>query len=173
MFLGTLLEGETILLSAGFAANRGLLHWPLVVAVAFVGARWATRSPSCSAAGRRFPDRAFSGAGRAPRVHALLERHDVLLILSVRFLYGLRIAGPVIIGTSGVPFLRFALLNMLGAAIWAVLVAGAGYYFGVALTAVVADIKRIEAAILIGIPAAGFIVWLWRRRHAASPRVRP
>ena len=109
---------------------------------------------------------------RAPRVHALLERHDVLLILSVRFLYGMRIAGPVIIGTSGVPFLRFALLNMMGAAIWAVLVAGAGYYFGVALTAVVADIKRIEAVILVGIPVAGFVVWLWRRRHAASPRVR-
>ncbi len=106
-------------------------------------------------------------------MHALLERHDVLLILSVRFLYGLRIAGPVIIGTSGVSILRFALLNMMGAAIWAVLVAGAGYYFGVALTAVVADIKRVEAAILIGIPAAGFIVWLWRRRRAASPRFRP
>ena len=96
----------------------------------------------------------------------------MLLILSVRFLYGMRIAGPVVIGTSGVPFLRFALLNMLGAAIWAVLVAGAGYYFGVALTAVVADIKRIEAVILVGIPVAGFIVWLWRRRRAASPRVR-
>ena len=26
VFAGTLLEGETILLSAGFAANRGLLH---------------------------------------------------------------------------------------------------------------------------------------------------
>ena len=38
VFLGTLLEGETILLSAGFAANRGLLYWPLVVAVAFAGA---------------------------------------------------------------------------------------------------------------------------------------
>lgn len=175
VFLGTLLEGETILLSAGFAANRGLLHWPLVVAVAFAGAtlgdqiafllgRWKGASLIA-----RFPALAL----HAPRVHALLERHDVLLILSVRFLYGLRIAGPVVMGTSGVPFPRFALLNMLGAAIWAVLVAGAGYYFGVALTAVVADIKRIEAAILIGIPAAGFIVWLWRRRRAVKPRVRP
>lgn len=172
VFLGTLLEGETILLSAGFAASRGLLHWPLVAAVAFVGAtlgdqiafllgRW--RGASLIA---RFPALAL----RAPRVHALLERHDVLLILSLRFLYGLRIAGPVILGTSGVSILRFALFNMLGAAIWAVLVAGAGYYFGVALTAAVADIKRIEAVILIGIPVVGFVVWLWRRRRATGPR---
>jgi hypothetical protein len=38
------------------------------------------------------------------------------------------------------------------------------------LTAVVADIKRVEAAILIGIPVAGFIVWLWRHRRTSSPR---
>ena len=173
VFLGALLEGETILLSAGFAANRGLLYWPLVVAVAFAGGtlgdqiafllgRWQGASLIA-----RFPALAL----RAPRVHALLERHDVLLILSVRFLYGLRIAGPIVIGSSRVPVLRFALLNMIGAAIWAVAVAGAGYYFGAALNAVVADIKRVEELILIGIPAAGLIVWLWRRRRAASPRV--
>jgi membrane protein DedA with SNARE-associated domain len=173
VFLGTLFEGETILLSAGFAAELGLLQWPLVVAVAFVGAtlgdqiafllgRWKGASLIA-----RFP----ALAQRAPGVHALLERHDVLLILSVRFLYGLRIAGPVIIGTSAVPMLRFALLNMIGALLWAVLVAGAGYYFGAALTAVMGDLKRVEAAILIGIPAAGLIVW--RRRRAALPRIRP
>lgn len=172
VFLGTLLEGETILLSAGFAANRGLLHLPLVVAVAFVGAtlgdqvafllgRWQGASLIA-----RFP----ALAQRAPKVHALLERHDVLLILSVRFLYGLRIAGPVVMGTSGVRFLRFALLNMIGAALWAVVVACAGFFLGAALTAVVADLKRIEDAILIGIPAAGFIVWLWRRARASGPR---
>lgn len=172
VFLGTLFEGETILLSAGFAAELGLLQWPLVIAVAFVGAtlgdqiafllgRWQGASLIA-----RFPALAL----RAPRVHALLERHDVLLILSVRFLYGLRIAGPVIIGSSGVPMLRFALLNMTGAAIWAVLVAGAGYYFGAALTLAVGDLKRVEAAILIGIPAVGFIIWLWRHRRTSGPR---
>lgn len=32
--LGCLLEGETVLLLAGFAAHRGYLQWPVVVAVA-------------------------------------------------------------------------------------------------------------------------------------------
>lgn len=44
----------------------------------------------------------------------------------MRFLYGLRLAGPIVIGSSGVTLLRFAALNMIGAAIWAVLVTGAG-----------------------------------------------
>jgi membrane protein DedA with SNARE-associated domain len=40
----------------------------------------------------------------APRVHALHERNDDLFIIGVRFFYGLRIVGPIVIGTSGVRF---------------------------------------------------------------------
>lgn len=175
VFLGTLLEGETVLLAAGFAAHGGLLDWPLVVAVAFVGGtlgdqlafllgRWKG-----SALIARFP----ALGRRAPRVHALLERHHVAFILSNRFIYGLRIAGPIILGTSGVPLMRFAVLNMMGAAIWAVTVGGAGYYFGVALAALLADLKSIEEATLTGILSAGFCAWLWRRWRAARRRANP
>lgn len=168
VFAGTLLEGETILLAAGFAAHRGLLNWPLVVMVAFLGAtlgdqlafllgRW--RGAALIA---RFPVL----AQRAPRVHALLERRHVAFILGVRFLYGLRIAGPVVMGTTGLPVWRFAMFNMIGAAIWALLVAGAGYYFGMALEALFADVRRVEEAILIGILVAGLLWWLWRRTRA-------
>ena len=34
--VGCLLEGETVLLTAGFAAHRGMLDLPAVLAVAFV-----------------------------------------------------------------------------------------------------------------------------------------
>ncbi len=170
VFLGTLFEGETVLLAAGFAAHRGLLAWPLVVAVAFVGAslgdqlgfllgRWRGKALIA-----RFP----ALARRAPRVHAVFERHHVLFILSIRFLYGLRLAGPIVMGSSGLPYLRFALLDMLGAALWAPLIAGAGYSFGVAMTALLGEIQHAEEAALIAILAAGFIVWLWRRRRSGS-----
>jgi len=166
VFLGTLIEGETILLAAGFAAHRGLLDWRLVVALAFLGGtvgdllafllgRWKG-----TALIARFP----SLARRAPRVLTLLERHHVSLILGVRFLYGLRVAGPIVIGASGVPLARFVVLNMIGAALWATVVGGAGYYFGAALAAVLNDLRRFEEAILIGIVVAGVIFGLWRWR---------
>ena len=93
------------------------------------------------------------------------------MIIGVRFLYGLRLAGPIIIGSGGVSPWRFAAFNMIGAALWAVLVAGAGYYFGVALQALFTDIKRIEEIILIAILAVGFFVWLWRRKRQARTRI--
>ena len=165
VFVGTLLEGETILIAAGFAAHRGLLNWPLVVLVALVGAtlgdqiafllgRWKG-----DALIERFP-----ALGRqAPRIHALLERYDASFILSVRFLYGLRIAGPVIIGSSRVTFLRFAVLNVVGAALWAVLIAGAGYIFGAAIETVLVDLKVVEELLLVAILVLGSGFWLWRR----------
>ncbi len=167
VFLGTLLEGETILLAAGYAAQRGLLHWPAVIAIAIVGGTLGDQIAFMVGRWKgavliaRFP----SLAHRVPQVHRLLERYHVVLILVIRFLYGLRIAGPIILGTSNVPFFRFAVLNFVGAVLWALIVSGAGYYFGVALEVWVADIEHVELFILLGILLAGFIaaLWLYRR----------
>lgn len=170
VFVGTLLEGETILLAAGFAAHRGLLDWPLVVLVAAIGGtlgdqlafilgRWKG-----NALIEHFP----ALAKHKPRVHALLERHAVAFILTVRFLYGLRIAGPLLLGSSRVPVLRFAVLNMLGAVLWATVVAGAGYLFGLAISALFADIKRIEEVVLGVILASGSAIWLWRKLRSSA-----
>lgn len=172
VFVGTLLKGETILIAAGFAAHRGLLDWPLVVLVAIVGGtlgdqlafllgRWKG-----AALIERFP----ALAQRKPRIHDLLERYDVIFILTVRFLYGLRIAGPLILGSSRVPLLRFAVLNVMGATLWAILVAGAGYTFGLAINSLIADTKRIEEFVLVVILALGVGLWLWRRFRTRTLR---
>ncbi len=163
VFAGTLLEGETVLLAAGFAAHQGLLDWRIVVALAFVGGtlgdqlafllgRWKG-----NALIERFP----ALARRAPQVHRLLERFDLILILMVRFLYGLRIAGPVIMGSSRIPLARFSFLNMVGAVIWAVLIAGAGYTFGAATESMFSNLDRIEEIMLLVILAFGIGLWLW------------
>lgn len=168
VFIGTFLEGETVLVAAGFAAHQGLLEWPLVVLVAMAGStlgdqlafflgRWK---------GEAVIDRFPSLARHKQRAHDLLNRHSVVFILAVRFLYGLRIAGPVIIGSSRVSVLRFALLNVLGAAVWAVLISGVGYAFGAAIKPFMADLKRIEHVLLAGIVLAGACFWLWRFMRA-------
>ena len=167
LFLGTLLEGETILLAAGFAASRGLLDWGWVLLVACLGAtlgdqlafllgRWK---------GAALLARLPTLARRAPRVLALLERHHVGFILANRFLYGLRIAGPVVMGMSGVPLARFALLNLIGAVLWATTVSALGYAFGAVLETWIGDLRRIEEFVLAGILALGLMLWLWRHRR--------
>ena len=164
VFIGALLEGETILIVAGFAAHRGMLDLRYVIAIAFVASTLGDQI--FFHLGRRYGmvilDRIPLLRPRVPLVQKLLARYHTLLIPAVRFLYGLRIAGPIVIGISGISSSRFALLNMLGAIVWAVIIALAGYYFGALLEVLIQDIKHIEVAVLIGILAAGGGIGLWR-----------
>lgn len=124
VFAGTFLEGESVLIAAGFAAHRGMLDLAIVVAVA-----------AC--------------------VRVLLRRRQLPFILSVRFLYGLRVAGPIAIGMARIPWVRFLALNALGAVVWAILIGGAGYFFGAALEVILADLRRHEGWIFGAILAMG------------------
>lgn len=156
VFAGCLLEGETILVLAGFAAHQGHMSLPLTLATAFAAGTlgdqiffWIGRGwgPALMA---RFP----TVAEKSVRVNRLLHRWHAPLIIGIRFMYGLRIVGPVAIGNSGLVPWRFALFNVIGAAIWAPLVGGLGYLFGHAVAALVGDIERYEEMALAVIIAA-------------------
>ncbi|MCS3469944.1 membrane protein DedA with SNARE-associated domain [Pseudomonas sp. JUb42] len=76
------------------------------------------------------------------RVEGLIHRYPTTSVFAVRFLYEMRLAGPmVVIGASGLATLRFTLINVLGAAIWASLFVSAGYWAGEALQHVLGDLK--------------------------------
>lgn len=174
VFVGCLLEGETVLLLAGFAAHRGLLRFEHVAAVAFVASTLGDQVFFWI--GRRHGDGLFQRYPRlAPllaRVRGLLARHHSALILGVRFLYGLRIAGPIAIGALQVPPLRFAWLNALGAAIWALLITALGYQFGNALQWLFDDLHRVEewvlaALVLAALGHGALLLWRWVKAHRA------
>jgi membrane protein DedA with SNARE-associated domain len=156
IFFGTILEGETVLILGGFAAKRGYLEWFAVVGVGTLGGF--------------IGDQLYFGAGRlygarlvrfipslVPKlkyVNQLVLRHPVLLIIGIRFLYGLRIPGPIAIGMTPISWWKFGLLNLLGALIWASAVTAIGYAFGRAAERILADLARFEFWI------AGFLILL-------------
>jgi membrane protein DedA with SNARE-associated domain len=171
LVIGCLLEGETLLALAGFAAHEGYLHLPTVIAVAaaagFVGDQiffWI---------GRRHGDWALarlpSVSTHVQRVHRLIERWGALVVVLVRFAYGLRIAGPVIIGTSRFSAVQFAIYNALGAVLWATLIASLGWLFGRTIERLLGDIHRFELWAL-GLAFVAFVIWLVHRRFAARQR---
>lgn len=167
--IGCFLEGETVLIAAGFAAHRGMLNLPDVLIIAclasFAGDQlnfWLGRRH-----GARLIDRFAALRKHAPRIQGELSRHATKLILGIRFMVGLRVAGPVLIGWSGVSPWRFCMLNLVAAAIWAVLIGGAGFAFGETLSLLVADLKAIEEWVLLGLLATG-IGWGWLRSRRSK-----
>ncbi len=165
VFVGAMAEGESVLLLAGFAAHRGLLRLPEVMAVAWVASTLGDQV--CFYLGRRhgpallarFP----SLAAHIERLRPMLQRHPNAAVLSVRFLYGLRTAGPIALGALGVSRWRFALLNMLSAAVWAGAFCMLGYQFGNTLHWLLDDLRSVEEVVLAALLAAAAAWAVWRR----------
>ena len=167
--VGCLLEGETVLLLAGFAAHRGYLAWPAVLAVAALAG--FAGDMAFFLLGRRHGPRMLARwpriAAQRARVDRWLQRRGAWVVVAVRFLYGLRVAGPVLIGASGMAWQRFALFNAIGALLWAALLTGIGWFFGQAAEAMLGKARHYDGWILLAILVLGGGYALWRRQQGA------
>jgi len=56
--------------------------------------------------------------------------------------------------------------------VWAAVIGSLGYLFGHSLELVLGDLKRYEAAVMLGLAAAGAVAGLLRWRHIRRRRVR-
>jgi membrane protein DedA with SNARE-associated domain len=146
VLVGAFLEGETILALAGLAAYRGYMDFYTVVVIAtiagFLGDQvyFFLGRHKGSQLLARFPD----AQARAHKFDAMLARWHAPLIIGIRFMYGFRIMGAVLLGMGRVPVWKYMIYNFIGAAIWAPLIAGIGYLFGSALEAMLHDLKQVE-----------------------------
>jgi membrane protein DedA with SNARE-associated domain len=161
IFLGTFLEGESVLALGGVAASYGYLSLPNVMMVAVMGAFLGDQC--CFYIGRRFGPailaRYPSIAAKAERVQALVRRWDAPAVILLRFMYGLRIAGPIVIGCCGISPWRLALFNFIGTLIWAPLVATVGYFAGQALEHWIGRLQHVQVALLMAV-ALGAALWV-------------
>ncbi len=173
ILIGTFLEGEVILVIGGFLAHRGYLDLPVVIAVAFIGTLAGDQLYFYlgRTRGKRFIDKRPGWKAGSDRVFRLLERHEVLLILGFRFLYGIRTVTPFALGLSGIAPLRYLVLNICGAMVWALVVGTLGYYFGYALEIVIGEIKKYELLVIGVLIVLAMIAWVGYRWRGRKPDV--
>lgn len=178
IFLGTFFEGETFVILAGLMAHQGLLDVKYVILSAFLGSfcgdqTWYYIGRHGGPWVMRKLQRAQPAVDKASE---LLRRWDIWFILSFRFIYGIRNVAPFAMGNAGVPPLRFFVLNMLAAAVWATSFGGSGYVFGQALEQVLGGVKHYEIIMIGFLATILFVVWVsfriagWRRRRAEQAR---
>ena len=174
LLIGCIAEGETFTLLGGVAAHEGLLHFSGVVLAAMIGGiigdqllfwlgrRYGTRIL------RRFSKHQET-IGKAKR---LIQKHPNWFVIGSRFMYGFRIVGPIIIGTSRVKPLRFFILNVIGAALWALIFVTLGYFAGQIIAPWLHKLDQhfkhvlwLVAAIVFGI-VLRYVIRQWNRRRA-------
>lgn len=150
VFIGCLLEGESVLILGGMAAHQHLLHLFPVIVWASLGGMLGDQLLFWSGRyfGARLLPRLHRHQAAITRVNGLIERYPLTSIFAVRFLYGMRLVGPMVIGASGLSPLRFALMNLLSAVVWATLFASAGYWAGELLEQMLGDLKPYRIPII-------------------------
>ncbi len=174
VFIWTFLEGETVVLFAGFAAAQGLVDPILLFTAAWLG---SFSGDQCYFwLGRRFGARLLD---RFPRWrHGVdsalhwLERYDTGFILSFRFIYGVRNFSSFALGVSAVRWNRFLRLNFIAAGVWAASFVGVGYFLGHAFRAVLGDLARSFSFVMLGVfVAVAGGMWLLHRSQRRRPPI--
>ena len=168
----TFFEGETVLLVAGFLAQKGYMSIELCILAAFFGSMAGDQLYFWI--GRKFGSQIFAWRPqwrkRAEVARHRLVRYQYFFILSFRFIYVVRNVASFAIGFAGVSYRRFAILNAIAAMVWAVSFGLGGYFFGRTLKHFLGEAQDIETIALVAFVA--LLAGVWLRRHLKRRRAR-
>lgn len=177
LLLGSFVEGESIVLTAGFLAYKGFLSLPLIILISFLGTLFADQLLFFIGHwyGPGLLERHPKIQAKSQKIFELLHRHHILFILGFRFIYGIRTTSPLVIGTAGIPVRRFVILNFIAAIIWSVLSCCAGYLLGYFFAddleralAKAIEFQKITIGSILGVIVLAAGIVYWRKRRAAA-----
>lgn len=164
VLLGAMVEGESIILTASALAALNHLSIVHVAFVTFLGTLIADQAiyflghfygpKSLGYLGKRFPK-------LQPNIEKglqFLKKHETIYILSFRFIYGIRIISPFIIGAQNISFSRFAALNLVAAIVWTVLSCALGYFLGAFVSQFTHNITLVIMGVVFGIMGISLVI---------------
>jgi len=162
LFAGSLIEGELVLIVAGFLAHLDLFNLPWVIAVALVGTIVGDQFYFYLGRrrGRAFLEKRPKWQLRLDKAQTLLDKHQNLILIGFRFLYQFRAIIPFAFGLSPMKAEKFLIWNAGGALVWSVLWTSGGYFFGSTLAALFIDFKRFQIEAVYGIIILAILIWL-------------
>lgn len=170
------IPSELIMPSAGFAAARGDLKLPLVIAMGTLGSILGTLP--LYYLGRIFGEEklvawadkhgkwlTLSGKD-IKKADAWFDKHGPRAVLLGRMVPGIRSLLSLPAGMSAMPMPQFLLYSAIGSALWSAALAYAGYVLG-------DNYDKVEqyvgpaSKIILGLVILGAVAWIVKRKQAA------
>ena len=168
--MGVPVPGETVLLLASFLAysehRLNLLYIILVATLAatlgdnlgyWIGYKGGRPLLKKYQRHLRVPPRLLERGER------LFAQYGAVTVFFARFVAGLRIFAGPLAGVLHMDWRKFAIFNLLGAALWVTAICFAGYVFGRQWQTLMHMLKRADTA--IAIIAAIVVLFLWRKHR--------
>ncbi len=137
LFFGFFLPGDYLLFLSGVFCGLGLLKVKLVVLLLGIFSAAVLGSFTGYFSGKFFgetlqnkPDSLFFKKRYINRTRKYFEKYGYRTLVIARFLPIIRTFAPILAGFVRMNVFRFAGYNLAGGAIWTLLLAGSGFYFG-------------------------------------------
>lgn len=170
IFLGSVLFGETVIITAAFFAAQGFgslwaVWWAGLIGTVLSDSLWFWGG---AAAHRRIEQRAGE---RYTKFLSIIDQRfghrPFLVLLFVKFLYGTRILTIIYLSIRKLPFSTFVVFDTLGTMLWLAVMIGIGWLAGVGSVNLVnyvgyAQVTLLSLVVLI-VGIRFFAVWISRR----------
>jgi membrane protein DedA with SNARE-associated domain len=179
LFIGTFLEGEAILLLAGFLAFQGYLNILSVICTAWAGSFlgdqfyfYLGRSK-----GRGLLKRFHFIARKFREALKLIEKYGNFVAFISRFTYGFRIVLPIILGVTKLAPRTFFMINLVSALTWAIAFSLGGFLFGKSASLVLDNVSNYEHYLVMALFGFIFMAWcghawhIWKLKKPARERL--
>lgn len=169
LFFGFFLPGDSLLLTAGLLASRGVLSEAVLVPGIFVAAvlgdsvgYWFGNKTGPHIFNR--PSSLLFRRENLLKAKAFYEKHGGKTITLARFMPFIRTFVPIVAGAVSMNYRRFLLFNFIGAFLWGVGVTMLGFGLGRAFGSIEGVDKYFTLLVLAFflIPGLPALVHLWR-----------
>jgi membrane-associated protein len=159
LLIGVFLPGDSLLVTAGVFAARGdfniVVLIVLVITAAILGdatGYWVGWRAGQALYSR--PDSRFFKQRHLQKARAFYERHGGKTIVLARFIPIVRTFAPVVAGTAGMKYSRFAAYNVIGGTFWATTMTLIGYWVG----HVIPNLERDIYLVVLGVLCLSWLV---------------
>jgi len=179
LFIGTFLEGEAILLLAGFLAFQGYLDILGVISTAWAGSFLGDQSYFYLGRfkGRALLKRFHSIAKKFREALKLIEKYGNFVAFISRFTYGFRIVLPIILGITNLAPRTFLWINLASALTWSITFSLGGYLFGKSASLLLENVSNYEHYLVltlfcfIGLAWCGHAYHIWKLKKPVRDRL--
>jgi membrane-associated protein len=171
LLIGFFLPGDSLLVTAGLLAARGLLDvWVMcaLLSVAAIVGQTIGYAIGKAAGPRLFAreDSLFFKRSHLQRAHDFYERHGGITIVLARFMPIVRTFVPVVAGAARMRYRAFQLFNVIGGVAWVCGMLMIGYGLGRYIPGIEKHIDKV-IILVIAISLAPGLIGAWRRKRAA------
>jgi len=161
LLIGFFLPGDSLLFTGGILASQGNLNIAVIAIGCFLAAVIGdqvgyTIGHRAGPPLFRRPDSRIFKQRYVDRTKEFFDKHGPKTILLARFVPVVRTFAPVLAGVGEMDRRTFTIYNVVGAAVWAIVVASVGYVIGGLF-----DVERHVLVVTLGILAGSLIVGLY------------